>query len=254
MKTKKHPYDGSANKSSRRRDKKVSKKKRKREYDDYDVDGQDDGGDVFSSSSNGGEHDEDDHRDNKKKSKRKDKKQEKKKSSTKKRRRKTSKSHKKKKKRKYYSSSESSSSSDEGGLDEGSSKVLLKSESKEIGKREIMQQGNVHSTSSNQEQKNEGVADALINRPQKDNQPVRKRQMIPMRKEEYEAQQKVVREVFDEQSGRYRLVRGTGEIIERIVSRDDHERINKIATKGDGMSFAKSVRGAASHFNSSRRR
>jgi hypothetical protein len=40
------------------------------------------------------------------------------------------------------------------------------------------------------------------------------------------AQQAVTREVYDEETGRYRLVRGTGEIVERIVSKSDHERIN----------------------------
>eukprot|EP00977_Amphora_coffeiformis_P012472 scaffold3077_cov162-Amphora_coffeaeformis.AAC.31 len=63
----------------------------------------------------------------------------------------------------------------------------------------------------------------------------------PMTREEYEALRNTVREVYDEQSGRYRLVRGTGEIIERIVSRQDHESINRQATYGDGQSFARQV-------------
>ena len=71
------------------------------------------------------------------------------------------------------------------------------------------------------------------------------RQMVPMTREEYEKQQNTVREVYDPESGRYRLIRGTGEIIERIVSRSDHERINKLATRGDGMSFARHVGNAA---------
>ena len=65
--------------------------------------------------------------------------------------------------------------------------------------------------------------------------------MIPMRKEEYEAEQSKVREVYDFESGRIRLVKGTGEIIERIVSRDQHQQINKVATTGDGMSFSRAV-------------
>lgn len=121
-----------------------------------------------------------------------------------------------------------------------------------------MQQGTTDLAFSNQKQKQHTCTSKSNNQVvQNENQSTitgqRKRQMIPMRKEEYEAQQKIVREVYDEQSGRYRLVKGTGEIIERIVTRNDHERINKIATKGDGMSFAKSVRGAASHYGSSRR-
>lgn len=70
---------------------------------------------------------------------------------------------------------------------------------------------------------------------------VKSKSMAPMTKEQYEAKLSEVREVFDEESGRYRLVRGNGEIIERIVSRSDHERINTIATHSDGSSFAKSV-------------
>ena len=71
------------------------------------------------------------------------------------------------------------------------------------------------------------------------------RRMVPMTREEYEKQQNTVREIFDPESGRYRLVRGTGEIIERIVSRSDHERINKTATRGDGLSFARHIGKAA---------
>lgn len=65
--------------------------------------------------------------------------------------------------------------------------------------------------------------------------------MIPMSKEQYDAEQSQIREVFDEASGRYRLVRGSGEIIERIVSQSDHTRINRAATRGDGASFARSI-------------
>jgi hypothetical protein len=69
--------------------------------------------------------------------------------------------------------------------------------------------------------------------------------MVPMSREQYEAQQSQIREVYDPESGRYRLVRGTGEIIERMVSRADHAAINKQATQGDGSNFARSVYQAA---------
>jgi hypothetical protein len=69
--------------------------------------------------------------------------------------------------------------------------------------------------------------------------------MVPMSREQYEAQQSQIREVYDPESGRYRLVRGTGEIIERIVSRADHAAINQRATQGDGSSFARSIYQAA---------
>mmetsp|Transcript_17391 Transcript_17391/g.40380 ORF Transcript_17391/g.40380 Transcript_17391/m.40380 type:complete len:275 (-) Transcript_17391:208-1032(-) len=65
--------------------------------------------------------------------------------------------------------------------------------------------------------------------------------MVPMTREQYEAQQSVIREVYDPESGRMRLVRGTGEIIERIVSRQDHDHINQIATRGDGASFSRHI-------------
>lgn len=76
-----------------------------------------------------------------------------------------------------------------------------------------------------------------------------KRSMAPMTKEEYEKQQSTIREVYDPQSGRYRLVRGTGEIIERIVSRNDHQRINQIATRNDGLSFSMNISNEASRRN-----
>lgn len=65
--------------------------------------------------------------------------------------------------------------------------------------------------------------------------------MVPMSREQYQAEQSKVREVYDEESGRYRLVRGSGEIIERIVSRSAHQEINRTATRGDGSSFSRSV-------------
>ena len=61
--------------------------------------------------------------------------------------------------------------------------------------------------------------------------------MIPMRKEDWDVQQAVVREVFDEETGRTRLVKGSGEIIERIVSKEQYRQINKLATQGDGSSY-----------------
>ena len=72
------------------------------------------------------------------------------------------------------------------------------------------------------------------------------KKMIPMSKEQYDAQQSVVREVFDEETGRCRLVRGSGEIIERIVmNRTEHRQINRMATLGDGQSFARSITSVA---------
>jgi Nuclear RNA-splicing-associated protein len=63
------------------------------------------------------------------------------------------------------------------------------------------------------------------------------RRMVPMSREQYEAEQSQVREVYDPETGRMRLVRGSGEIIERIVSKVAHQHINRQATRGDGESF-----------------
>lgn len=63
------------------------------------------------------------------------------------------------------------------------------------------------------------------------------RVMKPMTKEEWEKQQSVVRRVYDPETGRNRLVKGDGEIIEEIVSKDRHKEINKQSTTGDGLFF-----------------
>ncbi|CAH0583245.1 unnamed protein product [Chrysodeixis includens] len=61
--------------------------------------------------------------------------------------------------------------------------------------------------------------------------------MAPMTKEEWEKRQSVVRKVLDEESGRYRLIKGDGEVLEEIVSRDRHKQINRQATHADGAFF-----------------
>jgi len=61
--------------------------------------------------------------------------------------------------------------------------------------------------------------------------------MRPMTQAEWEAQQSVVRRVVDKETGRSRLVKGDGEILEEIVSRKQHLAINKKATLGDGLAF-----------------
>ena len=61
--------------------------------------------------------------------------------------------------------------------------------------------------------------------------------MRPMTQAEWEAQQSVVRRVYDEETGRTRLIKGDGEILEEIVSRKQHLAINKRATLGDGLAF-----------------
>jgi hypothetical protein len=58
-----------------------------------------------------------------------------------------------------------------------------------------------------------------------------------MTRDEYLAEQAVVREVIDPATNRVRLIKGSGEVIERIVSRAEHAAINSAATQGDGASF-----------------
>ena len=58
-----------------------------------------------------------------------------------------------------------------------------------------------------------------------------------MTKEEWEKQQSIVRRVYDPETGRNRLVKGDGEILEEIVSKDKHREINKQSTLGDGLYF-----------------
>ncbi|KAJ9600018.1 hypothetical protein L9F63_009682, partial [Diploptera punctata] len=65
----------------------------------------------------------------------------------------------------------------------------------------------------------------------------RAKAMAPMTKEEWEKRQSVVRRVYDDETGRHRLIKGDGEVLEEIVSRDRHREINKQATRGDGAFF-----------------
>ena len=67
----------------------------------------------------------------------------------------------------------------------------------------------------------------------------------PMTQSQYQELQSTIREVVDPHTGRTRWIRGTGEIIERIVSREEHSRLNANATLGDGSGYAKDVMRAA---------
>lgn len=63
----------------------------------------------------------------------------------------------------------------------------------------------------------------------------------PMTQAQYLQLNSQIREVVDPSTGRVRLVRGTGEIIERIVSRSEHQNLNAQATRGDGDGYARQV-------------
>jgi DNA modification methylase len=67
--------------------------------------------------------------------------------------------------------------------------------------------------------------------------PTTKRNFGPMTQKDYEKSQSVIRRVVDPDTGRSRLVKGDGEILEEIVSKEQHRAINRVATQGDGLSF-----------------
>lgn len=76
------------------------------------------------------------------------------------------------------------------------------------------------------------------------NEPVveKAKAMAPMTKEQWEKRQSVVRKVYDKETGRQRLIKGDGEVLEEIVSRDRHKEINRQATRGDGEYFQSQLR------------
>jgi hypothetical protein len=57
----------------------------------------------------------------------------------------------------------------------------------------------------------------------------------PMTKEMYEREANKVRQVFDPNTGRVRLVKGTGEILEQMVSKAEQKRIRELSTRWDGQ-------------------
>ncbi|KAI9023022.1 nuclear RNA-splicing-associated protein-domain-containing protein [Phycomyces nitens] len=61
--------------------------------------------------------------------------------------------------------------------------------------------------------------------------------MVPKTKESWEKERLVIKREYDPQTGRTRLVRATGEILETIVSREQQYQINKAATIGDGIAY-----------------
>jgi len=62
-----------------------------------------------------------------------------------------------------------------------------------------------------------------------------------MTKEEWEKKQSVVRREFDEDTGRVRLIKGDGEVLEECVSRERQQEINRAATRADGASFQRDL-------------
>ncbi|XP_025872898.1 ADP-ribosylation factor-like protein 6-interacting protein 4 isoform X2 [Vulpes vulpes] len=70
-----------------------------------------------------------------------------------------------------------------------------------------------------------------------DEQKSRIQAMKPMTKEEWDARQSIIRKVVDPETGRTRLIKGDGEVLEEIVTKERHREINKQATRGDGLAF-----------------
>ncbi|KAJ8675680.1 hypothetical protein QAD02_011466 [Eretmocerus hayati] len=73
-------------------------------------------------------------------------------------------------------------------------------------------------------------------------QSVRAKAMAPMSKKDWDKRQTVIRRIYDEASGRHRLIKGDGEVVEEIVSRDRHKQINSQATRADGEYFQSQLR------------
>lgn len=67
----------------------------------------------------------------------------------------------------------------------------------------------------------------------------------PMTQAQYQQLHSQIHEVVDPHTGRTRWQRGTGEIVERIVSREQQMNLNACATRGDGASFGRDVVRAA---------
>ncbi|XP_063627679.1 ADP-ribosylation factor-like protein 6-interacting protein 4 [Cydia splendana] len=152
---------------------------------------------------------------------------------------------KKSKKRRRSSSSSSSSSSSDSSQEKKklrklkkklkkeqkkTEKILkkkLKEEKKKLKKKQRSKSRSRETSTSKQD----AAADIPIELMEKS------KAMAPMTKEEWEQKQSVVRRVLDEDSGRYRLIKGDGEVLEEIVSRDRHRQINRQATQADGAYF-----------------
>jgi len=156
--------------------------------------------------------------------------------------RKRRKKKKHKRRRKYDSSSEDSDYEKPRKSHRSESKRKRRSKARGESRDSSLQAESKEPPSTSEEEKVK-LHSTVASRPPPSAKQVsaRAKSMVPMSREQYEAQQAVIREVYDEETGRTRLVRGTGEIIERIVSRSDHERLNQQATRGDGSFYSRHI-------------
>lgn len=113
-------------------------------------------------------------------------------------------------------------------------KKKSKKKAKERAKEEKAKGEEVPGPSLEQWQKESGVDPGPV---LTDEQKSRIQAMKPMTKEEWDARQSVIRRVVDPETGRTRLIKGDGEVLEEIVSKERHKEINKQATRGDGLAF-----------------
>ncbi|KPJ04337.1 PREDICTED: ADP-ribosylation factor-like protein 6-interacting protein 4 [Papilio xuthus] len=152
---------------------------------------------------------------------------------------------KSKKRRRSSSSSESSSnsSSSESSHEKKKLRKLKKKLKREQKKTEKLLKKKLKESKRKLKKKRRSNSDSKDSRTQEATADIpielmeKSKAMAPMTKEEWEQRQSVVRRVMDEETGRYRLIKGDGEVIEEIVSRDRHRQINRQATNADGTFF-----------------
>lgn len=152
------------------------------------------------------------------------------------------KSHSKKKKKKHHKRSYTSSSNSSDTLDDASGYELTKvrKKRKHKNKKRKRKHSDTYERKTKKRKPNEELSNTDQNIPlelSKVSESAPKRLLAPVTKEEYEKQQSVIQRVYDEDTKRHRLVRGSGEIVEEIVSKERHKQINQEATRGDGMNF-----------------
>ncbi|XP_048411917.1 ADP-ribosylation factor-like protein 6-interacting protein 4 isoform X2 [Stegostoma tigrinum] len=105
-------------------------------------------------------------------------------------------------------------------------------------KSKLLKQKTRQELPDNERISREAVTSRLeVEQTEKDEQKARIQAMRPMTKEEWDARQSVIRRVVDPETGRSRVIKGDGEVLEEIVSRERHKEINKLATMGDGFTF-----------------
>jgi hypothetical protein len=142
---------------------------------------------------------------------------------------------KKRLKRKYVSSPSSSSDSSSSDSTSTSSSTDSEEERRRLKKQKKLKRAQKKSKKLKKIETPQKVEESSADIPL--DLMTKAKAMAPMTKAEWEKSQSVVRRVYDESTGRHRLIKGDGEVIEEIVSRDRHMAINRQATRGDGDYF-----------------